>query len=180
VLVVRLQDEVDVKNDRAGSKYRGTLAKPIEIRIPEKDGSVVAAPGGAEVILRLGDGNLEGDEPGGSMKVGLEAIAIVYNGHRLDIRTHIAGRQGRTTKDRVNESLGRAGAALGRVLGGVAGREAGSTTEETIEEAWGKASRLEAGTELEFTLAQSVEVLWPERPDGSPPERANKYLARHE
>lgn len=179
VLVVRLLDEVDAKRDRTGSRYRGVLARPVEVRAPGRADPVVAAPGGAEVILRLTSEDAE-DDVRGSTKLGIEAVTLSYNGRRIDIRTYRGERKGRTTKDRVGEGLGRVGAAVGRALGGAAGREVGSTTEETIEEAWDKASRLEAGTELEFTLAQSVEVSWPERPDGSPPEQASKYLARHE
>lgn len=168
-LTVNLIDTVDLKQDEVGSTYRGVLAA--EVRVPGAERPVLET--GAELMLRLIDKRVEDDLGGGGVVLGLVAYRIRSRGRELELLTSRAERRGRTAKDRVKEGLGKAASTLGRVFGGVVGQQAGGTVEETIDEAWEKASRLEAGTQLVFTLSEPVAVPWMASPAAGasePPE----------
>ncbi len=156
VLTVNLIDTVDLKRDEVGSTYRGVLAA--DVTVPGVDRPALET--GAELMLRLIDKRVEDDIGKGSVAVGLVAFQIRSRGRQLELLTGRAERRGRDTKDRVKEGLGKAASTLGRVFGGVVGQQAGGTVEETIDDAWKKASRLEAGTQLVFTLSEPVAVPW--------------------
>ncbi len=162
VLTVNLLDVVDLKRDEPGSTYRGVLAA--EVAAPGIERPALDA--GAEVLLRLVDSRIEDDVGKGSVAVGLVAFQIRSRGRQLELQTGRAERRGRTTKDRVKDGLGKAASTLGRVFGGVVGQQAGGTVEETIDEAWKTASRLEAGTQLFFTLSEPLAIPWLVRPAG--------------
>ncbi|HFB98586.1 MAG TPA: hypothetical protein ENJ62_05550 [Bryobacterales bacterium] len=162
VLTVNLLDVVDLKRDEPGSTYRAVLAA--EVPTPGAGGAALDA--GAEVLLRLVDSRIEDDVGKGSVALGLVAFQVRSRGRQLELQTGRAERRGRTTKDRVKDGLGKAASTLGRVFGGVVGQQAGGTVEETIDEAWKTASRLEAGTQLFFTLSEPLAIPWLVRPAG--------------
>ncbi len=177
VLTVNLIDPVDLKQDEVGSTYRGVLAG--DVRSPGRKSPVLET--GAEIMLRLVDKRVEDDVGKGSVAIGLVAFQIRSRGRELELLTGRAERRGRDTKDRVKEGLGKAASTLGRVFGGVVGQQAGGTVEETIDDAWKKASRLEAGTQLLFTLSEAVAVPWMASPSaGASEQPGSRPSAGHE
>ena len=150
-IAVRTIDRINSKSADVHREYAGTLDDPIVV-----DG-VTAAPANTNAVLRVTD------KSKGSLSLTL--IALIVNGHRVDVNTDkIDSRRGSTAK-RTAIGAG-AGAGTGAAIGAIAGGGAGAGIGAAVGAAAGgifghmTAKPVEVAPETRFTyrLTQPVEL----------------------
>jgi hypothetical protein len=156
-IAARTIDRIDSKKTDKFEEYRASLDDPIVL-----DG-VTVAPENASAILRVTD--FKNPHLSGHPTLSLELIAVMINGHRINLETDsVESRAGsRSKRTAIGAGAGAAGgAAIGAAAGGAAGAAVGAGIGAAAGTAGavltGKGVEIPSETRFTYKLTKPVEV----------------------
>jgi len=165
LLNAQMVDSVDSAVNKAGDRFRASLAAPIVV------GNEVIVPAGTDLYLRLVDATSAGRMAGRS-GLTLQLASLEFQGQPYELYSTEYRQTGASEGRRTAATVGGAaavGAIIGGILGGGKGAAIGAGTGAgagTVASAATKAQQVQipAETKLEFTLERPVSVTYnPER-----------------
>jgi hypothetical protein len=156
-IAARTIDRIDSKKTNKFQEYRASLDDPIVV-----DG-VTVAPENTSAILRVTD--FKNPRLSGHPTLSLALIAVVINGHRINLETDSlesrAGSRSKRTAIGAGAGAG-AGAAIGAAAGGAAGAAVGAGIGAAAGTAGavltGKGVEVSSETRFTYKLTQPVEI----------------------
>jgi hypothetical protein len=156
-IAARTIDRIDSKRTNKSQEYRASLEDPIVV-----DG-VTVAPENTSAILRVTD--FKNPHLSGHPTLSLALIALVINGHRINLETgSLESRAGsRSKRTAIGAGAGAgAGAAIGAAAGGAAGAAVGAGIGAAAGTAGavltGKGVEIPSETRFTYKLTQPVEI----------------------
>jgi hypothetical protein len=156
-IAARTIDRIDSKRTNKFQEYRASLEEPIVV-----DG-VTVAPENTSAILRVTD--FKNPHLSGHPTLSLALIALVINGHRINLETgSLESRAGsRSKRTAIGAGAGAgAGAAIGAAAGGAAGAAVGAGIGAAAGTAGavltGKGVEIPSETRFTYKLTQPVEI----------------------